>query len=74
MLKMRYSISRFFQLILGVLSKLTPDTVMKALEVFKILLKESFEVAQCNKNKALVAVLMLGLPKANNAIDNWDNK
>ena len=59
MLKVGCSISSFFQLVLGVLSKLTPDTVNKDLRVSEIFLEESFEVGPRDRSGAFVVVLVL---------------
>lgn len=63
-LKIGDVLSSFFQLILGVSSKLTPDCINKGLRISEILLEERFEVKLRVKNGIFVAVLMLSLFEA----------
>lgn len=64
MLKIKDIVSSFFQLVLRVPSKLTPNTINKALEVPKVPLKKDFEVRSGDKKGALVAALISSSFKA----------
>lgn len=56
----------FFQLILGVFSKLDPDVINEKLEVIGVFLQEDLEFWLFNCNNALMMVLVLSLPKIDN--------
>ena len=73
-LKVGGIISSFFQLVLGIPSKLTLDAIDKSLEVFKVFLEESLEVRLRSQSNFLVAALMLGLSEADNAVKKCSNK
>ena len=51
--------------LLGILLKLTPDTINKSLKILKIFLEKSFELQLYNENDILVAALMLSSSKIN---------
>ena len=76
MLKVRGVILSFFQLVLGISSKFTPDTINKDLRVFKLLLKEGFELCPYAWSDGFVAALMLDPSEADNAVEEsggkWD--
>ena len=57
----------FFQLILGVPPKLTPDAINKGLSAFEVLLEEGFELWPHDRSGALVATLVLSLSEADRA-------
>ena len=57
-------ISDFFQLILGVLPKLTPDAVNEGLKASEVLSEEGLELWPRDRSGALVATLVLGPSEA----------
>ena len=64
MLKVGGVVLSLFQLILGVPSKLAPNTIDKGLEVPKVLLEEVLELRPRDRSGAFVAALMLGSSEA----------
>ena len=64
MLELGCPILDFFQLILGVPPKLTPNAVNESLRAFEVLLKKSLELWPRDQSGALVAALVLNLSKA----------
>ena len=66
---MRCPISDFFQLILGVLPKLTPDAVNEGLRASEVLMEEDLELWPRNWSGALVAALVLGPSEADGATE-----
>ena len=74
MLKVRGSISGFFQLVLGVLSKLTSDTVNKSLEAPEIFPEEGIEFWPRDGSDAFVTLLVLSLSKADGATEEDGGK
>ena len=58
MLKVRYPIPSFFQLILRVFFKLTADIINKGLRISKILLEKSLELELNNRSGALVVAIV----------------
>ena len=73
---MRCPISGFFQLVLGVLSKLTPNIINKSLVIFEIFSKEGFKLRPYDWNDAFMVAFMLSLSEADNTIEKlgykWD--
>ena len=74
MLKVGGVVLTFFQLILGVPSKLTPDTINKRLGVCKVLLEESLELWPRDWSGALIRALVLGSSKADGAAEEGGGK
>ena len=64
MLKVGCLISDFFQLILGVPPKLTPDAVNEGLRASEIFSKEGLELWPRDQSDALVVTLMLSPSEA----------
>ena len=56
-------------MVLKILHKLTLDVVDKDLRIFEVFSEKSFEVRLCNKSNTLVALLVLGLSEADNAME-----
>ena len=63
-----------FQLILGVLSKLTPDTFNKGMRASEVLSEEEFELRQLNRNRNFIAALVLSLYEADRATEKCGSK
>ena len=61
-------------MILRVVFELILDIVDKGLKIFKILLKESFNVKLGDKNGALMTAIILDLVKADNTIEKQSGK
>ena len=74
MLKVGCPISGFFQLVLGVPPKLTPDAVNKGLGTSEVLSEEGFELWPCNGSGALVAALVLGSSEADGTTEEGGGK
>ena len=66
---MRCPVSDFFQLILGVSPKLTPDGVNEGLRASEVLSEEGLELWPCDRSGALVAALVLSPSKADGATE-----
>ena len=62
-------IADFFQLILGVPPKLTPDAVNKGLRAPEVLSEEGLELWPRDRSGALVAALVLGPSEADGATE-----
>ena len=62
-------ISSFFQLVLGVPSKLILDIIDKGLEISKVFLKENLTIKSHNRIDAFVAAFILKLSEANGATE-----
>lgn len=71
---MRCIILGFFQLVLGVFSKLFLYVIDKGLKFFKIILEESFEVIPCDWSGVFIAALVLSLSKADGATKECGGK
>ena len=69
MLEVGCPISSLFLLVLGVLPKLTPDTVNEGLGTPKILSEEGLELWLRDGSGAFVATLVLSLPNAHGAME-----
>ena len=74
MLKIGCLISGFFQLVLRVPPKLTPDAVNKNFRVLEVFLEEDFEFGSCDGSGVFVAAFMLSHlrliePQKNEAIN-----
>ena len=69
MLEMWYTVLGFFQLVLGVFSKLTPDIVDESLRILEVLSEKGFEFWPRDWNGALVAVLVLSPSETDNAME-----
>lgn len=69
MMKVRCPILGFFQLVIRVFSKLTPNIVKKSLGIPKIFSKESFELKPYDQSNAFVAAVMLSPFEADGAIE-----
>ena len=67
-------VSGFFQLVLGVPFKLTPDAINKGLGVSKIFLKEDLKLWPRDQNVALVAMLVLGQSNTDSATEQSSDK
>ena len=74
MLKVGCPVSGFFQLVLGVPSKLTPDTINKGLGAPKVLSEEDFELWLCDESGAFVASLVLGSSEADGTMEEGGGK
>ena len=74
MLKVGGVVSSLFQLVLGVFSKLAPDTINKGLGVPKIVLEEVFELRPCDRSGAFVAAFVLGPSEADSATEEGGGK
>ena len=74
MIKVRGVILSFFQLILGIPSKLALDAINKGLGVPQIFLKESFELWPRDQSGTFVAVLVLGLSEADGNVEESSGK
>ena len=64
----------FFQLVLGVYLKLTPDTVNKSLRASEVFLEESLELWPCDRSGAFVAVLVLSSSEADGITEEGGGK
>ena len=67
-------VSSFFQLVLGVSSKFTPDTIDKGLGVSKILLEKGLEPCPRDHSGAFVAMLVLNPLEADGVAKKGDSK
>ena len=67
-------VSSFFQLVLGVSSKLTLDAINKGLGVSEVLLEEGLELWLHDWSGTFVAALILGLSKADNTMKEGGGK
>ena len=65
---MRCPILGFFQLILGIFSKLTLDIVNKSLGISEVFSKKDFEFRSCDQSGTLMTILILSLSKADGAM------
>ena len=74
MLKVEGVILSLFQLIMGVPSKLTPDTINKSFGVPQIFLEECLKLKSFDQSGIFVAVLMLGSSKAGSAAEENGSK
>ena len=74
MLKVGSVVLGFFQLVLGVPSKLALNAINKSLGVPKVLLEEGLELWPRNQSSALVAALVLCTSEADSAIDKGGGK
>ena len=74
MLKVGGIVLSFFQLVLKVLSKLTPDAIDKGLGVPKVLSNEVFELRSRDRSGAFVTALALGLSEADGATEKNSGK
>lgn len=68
MLKMGYPVLGFFQLILEVLLKLTPDTINKGLRASKNIPEERFEDGLCDGSSVFMAALVFFPSNSDKAI------
>ena len=73
-LKVKYPIPGFFQLILEVPFKLTPDIVNEDPGNPEVLSKEVFEDEPCDGSGALMATLVLSLSEFNGGMEKWGCK
>ena len=64
----------FFQLVLGILPKLTPDAINKSLGASKIFSEEGLEIWLCDESGAFVAALVLNLSEADGTTEEDDGK
>ena len=69
MLKLWCLVSGFFQLVLGVFSKLILNIVNKGLKIPKVLSKKSFKFWLHDKNGAIVMVFMLNLFEVDSTVE-----
>ena len=69
MLEVGCLVSDFFQLILGVPLKLTPDAVNKDLRAFDVLLEEGLELWPSNRSGVLMTALVLIPSEADRATE-----
>ena len=69
MLKVGCPVSGFFQLVLGVPPKLTPDAVNKGLRASEVLSEEGLEFWPRDRSGAFVAALVLSLSEADGATE-----
>ena len=74
MLKLRYLVSGFFKLILGVFPKLTPDIVNKSLKASEVPTEESFELRPNDRGGSLVTALEPSPFKIDMATKKHDGK
>ena len=74
MLKVGCPISGFFQLVLEVLPKLTPNTINEGLGTPEILLEESLELWPRDKSGAFVAAFVLSPSKADGTTEEDGGK
>ena len=74
MLKVGGVVSSFFQLVLGVPSKLAPDAINKGLGVPEIFLEEVLELRPHDRSGALIAALVLGPSEADGATKEGGGK
>lgn len=65
MLKVKYSVLNFFQLVWRVFLKLTLNDINKSPEISKILIKKSFEIQLFDNNAALLVAFILSILKIN---------
>ena len=68
------TVSGFFQLVLGVSPKLTPNAVNKGLGTSEVLSKESLEFLPRDRSGAFVAVLVLSPSEANSTTEKDGGK
>ena len=66
---MECPVSGFFQLVLGVPPKLTPDAVNEGLRASEVLSEEGFELWPRDRSGALVAALVLCPSEADGATE-----
>ena len=64
----------FFQLVQGILSKLTSYVIDKGLRISKILLEKDLRVRLRNRNSTLVAALVLGQYETDGATKKYGDK
>ena len=69
MLKVGDVVSSFFQLVLGIFSKLIPNAINKSLGVLKVFSEKGLELWLRDLNSSLVIMLVLGPFEADNAIE-----
>ena len=69
MLKVGGIVSSFFQLVLGISSKLASHAIDKGLGVFEVLSEEVLELRPRDYSGAFVAALVLGPSEANGATE-----
>ena len=74
MLKVGGVVLSLFQLVLGVLFKLAPDTIDKGLEVSKVFSKKVLELRPPNWSGAFMAALVLGQSEADGATEKSGGK
>ena len=67
-------VSGFFQLVLGVPPKLTPDAVNEGLRASEVLLEKDFELCPRNRSGALVAALVLSPSEADGTTEEGGGK
>ena len=66
---MRYLISNFFQLVVGVSSKLILDIINKSLRISKVFSEKSFELRLCNQNGTFLTTCVLNLFNSDGIIE-----
>lgn len=74
MLQIRCQTLDLFQLILGISSKFTPDTINEGLKTPKIPMEEDLELKARNKSGALIIVLVLSSSETNKATEKCGGK
>ena len=74
MLKVGCPVSGFFQLVLGVLPKLTSDAVNKGLRASEVFSEEGLELGPRDRSDALVAALVLSISEADGTTEKSGGK
>lgn len=74
MLKIGYIILGLFQLVLRLLTKLTPNNMNKRLTIFKVFLEEGFDVKLFDWSGAFMIALIPGLFEADGTTKKWGGK